>query len=222
MTSKSATCAFCDQDSRVRLRGDGPLACRECSLIITLEEPWLCLAFECGTPIVARSSPLYCSDYCRQTAKHVRYERRARRDGRILQSDVQEAIQIRRAWVAGGDAYVRRLSTALRQQVFETKGRACLMCHEPATDIDHIQGTGGDEIENLQPLCAACHRTKSIRDLVRVDLNDPDRETVQTRLSMYDERVSAAAPLSICDDDERWDSVWRDLAKARTAIQRKN
>lgn len=53
-----------------------------------------------------------------------------------------------------------------RGVVFRTYGDACLKCGDKATEVDHIielaQG-GTDEIENLQPLCTACHKAKTAR-----------------------------------------------------------
>jgi 5-methylcytosine-specific restriction enzyme A len=44
---------------------------------------------------------------------------------------------------------------------------ACVVCGEPATDVDHItpkrQG-GQDTADNLQPLCHACHSSKTMAE----------------------------------------------------------
>lgn len=55
----------------------------------------------------------------------------------------------------------------LRKEVFELKGRLCLMlkdgviCGAEASDIDHIVPNDDDSIDNLQPVCRACHKRKS-------------------------------------------------------------
>lgn len=64
------------------------------------------------------------------------------------------------ARVGGTTAKWRRL----RQQAFEMYGRNCWSCGEIATEIDHVielDAGGADSIENLQPLCHECHKTKT-------------------------------------------------------------
>lgn len=44
---------------------------------------------------------------------------------------------------------------------------ACVVCGAPATDVDHIiakRAGGKDSLENLQPLCGACHRRKTMAE----------------------------------------------------------
>ena len=51
-----------------------------------------------------------------------------------------------------------------RQAAFALYGDACVRCGDKATDIDHIVEVakgGTDELENLQPLCRACHNLKT-------------------------------------------------------------
>ena len=52
----------------------------------------------------------------------------------------------------------------LRGVVFRTMGNACVKCGDTATEVDHIvelDAGGTDDLENLQPLCTACHRVKT-------------------------------------------------------------
>lgn len=52
----------------------------------------------------------------------------------------------------------------LRKQAFTQYGRSCWTCGDIATEIDHIlelDAGGSDSIENLQPLCKACHAVKT-------------------------------------------------------------
>lgn len=49
----------------------------------------------------------------------------------------------------------------IRREVFREKGRQCLLCGAPATDIDHIVPGDDHSIENLRPLCSPCHSRKS-------------------------------------------------------------
>jgi 5-methylcytosine-specific restriction endonuclease McrA len=53
---------------------------------------------------------------------------------------------------------------AARARAYAVYGNACLKCGNLATDIDHIvevANGGTDDIENLQPLCNACHKAKT-------------------------------------------------------------
>ena len=52
----------------------------------------------------------------------------------------------------------------IRGVVFRTMGNACVMCGDTAKEVDHIielDAGGTDDLENLQPLCTACHRAKT-------------------------------------------------------------
>ena len=52
----------------------------------------------------------------------------------------------------------------LRQAAFDTFGRACMICADRATEIDHIielADGGSNTLDNLQPLCKPCHATKT-------------------------------------------------------------
>ncbi len=89
------------------------------------------------------------------------------------------------------------------------------MCGEPATDIDHIDGAGGDELDNLQPLCGDCHRQKSLSELELIFPGDPRHEEAIQRLFDYDSRVAASE--RPCDNETRWKGIWRQIEKARAA-----
>lgn len=52
----------------------------------------------------------------------------------------------------------------LKARMFRLKGRQCVLCGDYANQADHIvpQHLGGeDTVENLQPLCYACHKRRS-------------------------------------------------------------
>lgn len=47
---------------------------------------------------------------------------------------------------------------------FQVHGRDCLKCGDVATEIDHIielDKGGTNDLDNLQPLCKACHKAKT-------------------------------------------------------------
>jgi hypothetical protein len=141
----------------------------------------------------------------------VRYERRIRVDGRIQRPDVAEAIEILRGQIAGGVAYESRLTSEEREAVFREKGDRCLICGDKATDIDHIDSAGSNDMSNLQPLCAGCHRTKTISESVLVPLNGEELE----RMCEYQTRVGAPVPIKPCDDERTWRSVGKAMKSAR-------
>lgn len=54
---------------------------------------------------------------------------------------------------------------ALRKACFQTWGRTCMYCGEIATEVDHIielDAGGTNTLDNLQPLCKACHQAKTV------------------------------------------------------------
>lgn len=52
----------------------------------------------------------------------------------------------------------------LRAECFRVYGKSCVKCGDVATDVDHVielDAGGEDTIDNLQPLCNACHKAKT-------------------------------------------------------------
>ena len=134
-------------------RTTGPLLTFECA--------------NCGGPVDA-APWMYCSPLCSETASTVRYARGVQRDGRIADPEVQEAVLIHIALVLGGgyNADRRRLTDQVRREVLDRSEGRCVECGEPATEIDHIDpGFVGNinDPTNLQGLCSACHRTKTMK-----------------------------------------------------------
>ena len=108
----------------------------------------------CDGMLVATDNPkLFCSDKCQQEAAFVRYFRSCKRDGKLNQPDIQEALKIKMAHILGGGYKTseRRLPLSIRQKIYERDNRTCQKCGQPATDIDHISGSS-DDLENLQML----------------------------------------------------------------------
>jgi len=62
----------------------------------------------------------------------------------------------------------RSIPVSLHNMVVRLYGRTCYVCQEaPYEEIDHVvpwSEGGTDELENLRPICKACHRLKSIRE----------------------------------------------------------
>jgi hypothetical protein len=110
---------------------------------------------------------VYCSDLCSQVAIFVRYFQRVRNDGRWGHLEVQEAMSMQLAHIAGGgyDKSGRVLSAEVRDQILTRDRGLCRKCGQPGTEIDHIAGSSGD-LENLQLLCRDCHREKTQSTMV--------------------------------------------------------
>lgn len=52
----------------------------------------------------------------------------------------------------------------IKADAFALHGRDCLKCGDVATEIDHIvelNAGGTNDLDNLQPLCKACHKAKT-------------------------------------------------------------
>jgi 5-methylcytosine-specific restriction endonuclease McrA len=154
---------------------------------------------------------LVCSSWCAEIAAHVRYMRRVYRDGRVNDSDVQEAIQIRNAFllVGGYGALDRTLRPAVRAEVKVRDGGRCRQCGRPGAEIDHIAGSSG-ELENLQLLCAQCHRAKTAENMVPTT---PHEQSLLRALFLT--RVASDEPTLLGDDEVTWPSAWPSLKSAR-------
>ncbi len=208
-TSPASWAQFMHQEKNEWLVG-----CVACASLVRGLDPWLCLSCEGAIPS-ERKSFLYCSDLCRSLAETIRYRRTIESDGRIFRTDVSEALSIKEAWLFSGLVYGRRVTPAMREMVFAAKGRDCHVCGSPATDIDHIIGSGGDEVDNLQPLCGACHRAKSLGDMGVITPDDPRFAVYDMRRTAYLDRVRQIEPSRVCDDPLRWNALWRRLDSHR-------
>ena len=99
---------------------------------------------------------------CKQVAKWIRYYQTTHQNGRWRQADVQDALAVRLAHIAGGgyDESGRVLPTSTRLAVFERDHGLCQRCARPANEVDHIDGSSS-ELSNLQLLCRDCHMEKT-------------------------------------------------------------
>lgn len=165
----------------------------------------------CLAPLPEEVERLFCSDWCSETSKHVRYFRRVFRDGRIDQPDVQQAVHTRLAFLPSGGygALGRTLSPRTRAEVKERDHGLCQACGKPGTEIDHIAGNSGD-LSNLQVLCGACHRAKTEKNMV------PASEELATLIdALFVDRVFPEIPRLLADDETVWESMWRKLKTER-------
>ena len=166
-----------------------------------LASPVLVNCVECGASIILTNrAKLYCSDVCHQTLKLIHYGRAVVADGRIGRDPtIEEALQMRIAQILGGGYHetLRRVPPALRAEIFERDGGACVLCGAPATQIDHIAGDVNTP-ENLRATCGACNLGMAEEHLVPAP---PKLAAVADHLL---ERIFAPAPLFPRDDETAW------------------
>jgi 5-methylcytosine-specific restriction endonuclease McrA len=142
-------------------------------------------------------------------AKTIRYGRGVHADGRIREPEVKEALRIALASVTGGGypRAERRLLTEQRQAILERDGGLCQSCDGPGNEIDHIGGPIDGDInhpDNLQVLCAECHRKKTMSNH-RI-ATDP--EHIARALELR-ERIYTPDVEHPCDDHATWKDVQR-------------
>lgn len=173
----------------------------------------------CDRPIEAPRRPfLYCSTRCAEEAGTVRYVRAVYRDSRIEREDVQEAVRIRIGMVLGGGypAAERRLSPKIRAGIFTRDESRCRVCGASATEIDHIDACADAQVlnspANLQAICGPCHRAKTLAGL------RPASAGELAHGQRLRDRIEALTPKRVCDDEQNWKSLWRQIARERAAI----
>jgi hypothetical protein len=173
----------------------------------------------CGSDLTWAS--LYCSEYCKQVAKDIRYARKSINEGKIKEKDIQDAIGIRLLMLSGGGYPVaeRTLSPELRTAVFERDNYICRRCGKEATQIDHIAGNS-NELSNLQALCEDCNFEKALDGLTFITEETHPEEWARQQ-QFYDSialRIATSIPLRICDDSDNWEKLWREILKARRKL----
>lgn len=163
----------------------------------------------CDTSLDSCGHPaLYCGEHCRGYAKDVRYFRKCARLGKMMDSDVREALKIRMSHlvVGGYSSKARVVAPKLRADVLTANGGLCCACDDaPATELDHISGSSGER-DNLQGLCDECHNSKT-RSRMTAHMNAEQRVIRDAFLA----RVRSKEPLRLCDNYETWDGVRQSL-----------
>jgi hypothetical protein len=165
----------------------------------------------CDAPVPGGS--LFCTDLCRDEAKFVRYYRERITDGTLWKTDVREAIQIKRAHILSGgyNARGRLVPDAIRQSVIDRDGGKCRSCGGDGTEIDHIEGDQSI-MENLQLLCADCHRQKTMQNFVHISADE--HPELWAKGSALDGRAMADEASRLCDHAD-WNGLWRSIRSAR-------
>jgi len=164
--------------------------------------------FNCGGKLTVTKQPkLFCSEKCQQEAKFIRYYRSCKNDGRINQSDVREALQIRIAHILSGGykERVRRLPLSIRLAVYRRDSRICQKCGESGKDIDHINGDS-DDLENLQVLCRNCHNEKTKSNFKEVTPEVEGYTEKKANIENLHSRTESEKPQRICDDEKNWNA----------------
>ena len=148
---------------------------------------------------------LYCSSYCVEEGKYVRYYRACIKDGRSKDKIIQDTLKIRLASLLSGgyDRLQRKLPKQAREFVLSRDNYTCQSCGKYGNEIDHIRDSS-PEPGNLQVLCKDCHMKKTLTDLVRIDNRfDFDLETTIKTVDL-DLRVNNPIPLQESDDEQVW------------------
>ena len=172
----------------------------------------------CEDPIPReRKKKVYCSDFCREEAKHVRYFRRKLALGEQNRPDIKLAMRTRLAGLQnGGYISLRRIvSPETRSAVKNKFQQRCAKCGNEAIpgEIDHISDSS-NEISNLQLLCWDCHMEKTQQNIRKVSDDDPRASEIRNYVKFFMGRVSARDPRG-CDDHERWDVILRGIEGER-------
>ena len=172
----------------------------------------------CSGPVdpTEQSNLLFCSDFCRDEAKFVRYVRKALWDRRAKSLDIQEAIGTKLLMLyQGGYPSERKMPLKLREEIMVRDGYTCRICGAPATDIDHIYGSSNDP-GNLQALCKDCNGRKMEKNAKTVS-PDTDFErwnAIKSQENRLARRTSSPVPLQLSDSEE-WGKAWRKLTNDR-------
>ena len=175
-------------------------------LIEASELPDLCA--NCDAELEIDSQSLFCSEFCQQVAKFVRYARKAHGDmTRWNDREVQIALQKKMASLLGGGypAKDRYLPREKREEVIARDEGRCRNCGKAGSEIDHVVGSSNDA-SNLQLLCRECHDTKTLRSYSLAT-----KEQQVWGKNLWDTRVLASTPVRPCDDECRWEQEWRPL-----------
>jgi hypothetical protein len=157
---------------------------------------------------------LFCSELCNQEAQLIRYIRRVLKDDRAADVEVlRDGIGTRMLMVRSGGypTRARTIAPALRAAVVARDAAQCVLCGAPGTEIDHIRGSS-DELTNLRLTCKTCNGDR-VRDAAVIATDPETIAPIQRQNSRISQRIAAAAPYRLCDDEERWSTAWRTYKK---------
>lgn len=177
-------------------------------------EPFRCP--NCASSVVFKNEDrkLFCTKLCQAEADAVRYVRRRRAEGRDRDPDIAETIRIKLGLVLVGGYKKRQPPEAVREQVKKRDQEQCQACGLPGEGIDHISGDS-NALENLQFLCAACHRKKTLAGFRSITKASHPKECAKADLLR--KRWEAFSPRLLCDRPDEWKEIELLLTKARVA-----
>lgn len=159
------------------------------------------------------NADLFCSNRCREMAKHIRYIRNVTAASRLYDSDIQEAVSVRLLMLTGGGypQKERVLTPARRREILERDSYTCRVCGARADSIDHISGSS-DRPADLRALCRDCNRRESFQRAVPA--TEERAEQIRRLFWEIAERVAAEPPMRLCDS-EQWKTAWRGIKADR-------
>lgn len=181
---------------------------------VTVTRP--CASIECQNEHTRRSP--FCSDFCRAAPEFVRMCRKwitnldKQADPGYDDAFYMALSKLTEGYLAeyhGVDGWRRknpRPPDSVIAYVRERDNNTCQRCSKPGDEIDHIHGPSVDP-ENLQILCRDCNLAKAAE---RMKLASPmNRLILSGFIKTLAKRIEATTPLSSCDDEQNWGSVWR-------------
>ncbi|HEX3576789.1 MAG TPA: hypothetical protein VHU42_19490 [Rhodopila sp.] len=169
----------------------------------------------CGINI--GGATIFCSQFCEQKAKVVRYVRRALVNASIEEPAVQMAVGVR-LWMLAGGGYpskTRSLSAELQDRILERDGCICQVCGKTADQVGRLDG-GSSAIGNLRALCCDCNRRESFNHIHPATAEQRNR--LKAMLADLAQRISAPVPALLCDDHEHWKKYEPGIRIARRGL----
>jgi len=173
----------------------------------------------CDGPIPwERRIKVYCTTFCREQVKHIRWMRSTIYRGVWDDPEVAEARKIRIAHLNSGGymSLGRRIPIESRHAVRDKFQDICAQCGEDAIDgeIDHISGSS-NSLENLQLLCSKCHREKTLANIRPIPPDDPRIGEIEILHEELHERAFSFQAKKICDNHISWSEKEPKLRKTR-------
>jgi len=189
------------------------------SVTMSFTLPFPCV--NCEGPIPwDRRKKIYCSRFCKEQAKDIRWIKSTITRGVYSKPDIVVARHIRIAHLNSGGylALGRTIPWQTRSLVEEKYNDKCAICGDDNDlgehEIDHITGSS-NSLENLQLLCKPCHLEKTQENIVTVQEDDPRYDEIVIKVEILRKRVESPLPLRLCDDPENWSATERKMSTER-------
>ncbi len=174
----------------------------------------------CDGPIPwLRRKKIYCSNFCKEQARNIRWIRSTERRGVEQDEEIIEARKIRIAHLNNG-GYIdleRRVPVETKIRVFEKSGHKCVQCNQiddGTHEIDHVAGSSNN-LDNLQLLCKKCHRIKTLNNINPIDKNDPRYDELKIMHKEMKDRIDSQIPIRPCDDSVNWLLIEKEISHER-------